>query len=356
LAGAALERNDMEDLDREASEMIRLRPSAPDGYALRALSNINRKRFFLAEKDVQQAIAVAPQDSFGYVQQGNLKLAERQLDAAASAYQAALDRNPNSKDALRGLMSAYLAQKRVEQAIAAANAQIAKSPENSGFYDLLGSVLFYNKKDLEGAQAAFEKAAELDKKDSTPRLKLAQVQAAKGSLDQAIATCRIGLQTSPNEAGFYVLLGDLYRTRQDWKSALDSYQKALVIQPENPTASINLARVMLQSGGNLDVALSLAQTARRHMAASADVADTLGWIYYRKGAYESAVDSLREALNLAQAGHSGNTAQLHYHLGMAYARTGQAALARQQLQQALKLDPNSTDAQTARQELAELKS
>lgn len=356
LAGAAIGRNDMEDLDREASEIIRLQPSAPDGYALRALSNINRKRFFLAEKDVQQAIAVAPQNSFGYVQQGNLKLAERQLDGAAVAYQAALDRNPNSKDALRGLMSAYLAQRRVDQAISAASEQITKSPGNSGFYDLLGSALLYNKKDLEGASTAFEKAAELDKNDSNARLMLAQVQAAKGSFDQAIATCRIGLQANPKEAGFNVLLGDLYRTHQDWNSALDAYQKALVIQPENPVASINLARVMLQSGGNLDVALSLAQTARRRMASSADVADTLGWIYYRKGAYESAIDSLREALNLAQVGHSGSNAQFHYHLGMAYAKSGQAALARQQLQQALKLDPSSTDAQAARQQLAELKS
>ena len=44
----------------------------------------------------------------------------------AKAYQQALDLNANSKDALRGLMNTYIAQKQIDRAIAAANAQIAK--------------------------------------------------------------------------------------------------------------------------------------------------------------------------------------------------------------------------------------
>jgi tetratricopeptide (TPR) repeat protein len=129
---------------------------------------------------------------------GNLKFAEGQFEAAGNAYQSALDRNPNSRDALRGLMNAYVAQKRVDQAISAANAQIAKSPSNSGFYDLLGTALFYNKKDLAGAATALQKAVELDQNNSDARLKLAQVQAASGSMDQAIATCHRALENNPN--------------------------------------------------------------------------------------------------------------------------------------------------------------
>jgi cytochrome c-type biogenesis protein CcmH/NrfG len=165
-------------------------------------------------------------------------------------------------------MSTYVAQKRVDQSISAANAQIAKSPNNSGFYDLLGTAFFYNKKDLAGAAAAFQKATELDKNNSDAQFKLVQVQAAKGSTDAAIATCRQALTNNPNEPGFYILLGDLYQAKRDWNSATEAYQKALAISPENPLASNDLASVMLQSGGNLDVALSLAQTARRGMPQS----------------------------------------------------------------------------------------
>jgi len=356
LAGLAMERGDMEVLDQEASEMIRLEPASPEGYALRALSNVNRKRFPAAEVDVRKAIEVSPQSSFGYVQLGNLKYQEKEFEAAGKAYQSALDRNPDSKDALRGLMNTFVAEKRVDQAISAANTQIAKSPGNSGFYDLLGTALFYPKKDLSGAATAFQKSAELDKNSSEPLLKLAQVQAAMGSTDEAIATCRGGLANHPDEPGFYILLGDLYQDGRDWSGATEAYQKALAIRPDNPMASNDLASVMLQSGGNLDVALSLAQTARRGMPRSPRVADTLGWIYYQKGAYHSAVDSLQEALRLAQEASSPDNPRLHYHLGMAYAKSGQVILARQQLQQALKLNPNSGDAENAKKQLAELKS
>ena len=78
-----------------------------------------------------------------------------------------------------------------------------------------GTVLFVNKKDLPGAAAAFAKAVDLDKKNTDAQLKLAQVQAAQGSTDQAIATCRRGLENNPNEPGFYILLGDLYQSRKD---------------------------------------------------------------------------------------------------------------------------------------------
>ena len=92
------------------------------------------------------------------------------------------------------------------------------------------------------------------------------------------------------------------------------------------------------------------------MPRSPGVADTLGWIYYQKGAYHSAVDSLKEALRLAQETNSPDNPRLHYHLGMAYAKSGQVTFARQQLQQALKLNPNSSDAENARKQLAALKS
>jgi Flp pilus assembly protein TadD len=182
------------------------------------------------------------------------------------------------------------------------------------------------------------------------------VQAAKGSTDQAIATCRRGLENNPNEPNFDILLGDLYQSRKDWNNAIEAYQKALTLKPGNPVASNDLAAVMLQSGGNLDVALSLVQTARRGLPDSPGVADTLGWIYYQKGAYRLAVDSLREAMKLAQASNSPDNPQFHYHLGMAYAKSGQPALARQQLEKMLKMNPDAGDATDARKQLAQLKS
>jgi tetratricopeptide (TPR) repeat protein len=119
-------------------------------------------------------------------------------------------------------------------------------------------------------------------------------------------------------------------------------------------ASNNLAHAMLQTGGNLDVALSLAQTARRGLPDSPSVADTLGWIYYQKGAYQSAIGLLQEALKLQEKNNKmPDNPDIHYHLGMAYAKSGQTGLARQQFERVLKINPNSSD---AKNQLAQLKS
>jgi len=142
----------------------------------------------------------------------------------------------------------------------------------------------------------------------------------------------------------------MYETKHDWNQAKDLYQKALQIQSDNPVASNNLAYVMLQQGGNIDVALSMAQTARRMMPESPNAADTLGWAYYKKGLYPTAIDLFKEAVK-----KNPNDPTFHYHLGLAYRASDQPTLAKEHLQQVLKLNPNYNDADGVKKALAGLR-
>jgi tetratricopeptide (TPR) repeat protein len=353
LASAAMRQGDANTLEEASTQLIVLQPASPDGYALRALANINRKHYSEAEADIRKAIAISPGSAFGYVQLGNLKLVQKDYGDATRAYQDAMTRNPDSLDALRGTMNTYVAQNQPDKAIASARAQISKSPANSGFYDLLGTTLFFSKKDLAGAEAALSKSVSLDQHNSDAIFKLCEVQATKGEVDQAIATAKQALNDNPRNADLYTLLGRFYESKSDAQQAEASYRSALNLNPQHPMASNNLARLMAQTGGNLDVALSLAQTARRGMPNSPAAADTLAWIDYQKGAYQSAIGLLQEALNLQDKVRAPDNPDIHYHLGMAYAKNGQTALARQQLERALKLNPNATD---VKKQLAQLKS
>src|SRR5260370_26309328 len=101
---------------------------------------------------------------------------------------------------------------------------------------------------------------------------------------------------NPREISFYILAGGLCEMKSDWEQAKVMYQQALNIEPNNPLASNNLAYVILQQGGNVDVALSMAQTARRGRPASPNAADTLGWAYYHNGVYQFAIDPFRHEL------------------------------------------------------------
>ena len=229
-------------------------------------------------------------------------------------------------------------------------------PTNSGFYDLLGNALFQVKKDLNGAEAAFNKALSLDGKNSDALIRLTQVQAAKGDVEQAIATCQQAIKSQPSVPQLYNLLGELYQSKQDWGQAKSAFEKARELQPNDPMATRNLANVLLQSGGNLDDALLLAQTAQHSMPDSPSAADTLGWVYYQKGAYPLAVTLLEQALKLQQKNNLPDNADVHYHLGLAYEKTEKPALARQHLKRALQINPNYSAASEIKKQLSSLKS
>ena len=351
LAALELSRGDLDAVMQSAQQIIASQPNSPDGYMLRSVAEINRQKYSDAEEDLRKAISFAPQSPGPYVQMGSLYLRQKQFNEAEKSYQQALDKDPSSSDGLRGLMNTYIAQKQPEKAIAAANAQLIKSPNNSNFYDLLGTAQFEGKKDLKAAEASLRKAIDLDKNNSDALVKLGKVQIAEGSADQALTTYQQSIKDNPREITFYVLAGELYEAKNNWDNAKSMYQQALNIQPDNPLASNNLAYVMLQQGGNVDVALSMAQNARRGMPDSPSAADTLGWAYYHKGVYQSAIDLFQESLRLNEKHGGTDDTTVHYHLGMAYEKSNQPKQAREQLERALKISPNNSDARKALSEL-----
>jgi tetratricopeptide (TPR) repeat protein len=352
LAAAELRKSSWDALATTAGQIINLQPSLPDGYVLRAVSEINRKRIQSAEEDIRKAMEVAPQNPVGYIHMGNLRFQQKNLGEAEKYYEQALQRDPNAADALGGLSNIYVVQKQPDKAIARVQAQIGKQPNNANYHSLLGALLF-NNKDLEGAEAELRKAVDLDKNNADAVLKLGQVQAAAGQPDQAAATYEAFLHNNPRDIRFYILSGQLYEQKRDWAKAKDSYQKALQLQSDNPLASNNLAYVLLEQGGDVDTAMSMAQIARRGMPDSPNAADTLGWAYYHKGAYKSAIDLFKEALKLNK--DHPEVATFHYHLGLAYQKTDQNGLARQQFERALKIDPSFSNADDARKLLAALR-
>jgi Flp pilus assembly protein TadD len=167
-------------------------------------------------------------------------------------------------------------------------------------------------------------------------------------VDQAIANYKTALQTSPRDVRTYVLLGTQLEARNQWQEAEALYQKALQIQPDYAIAANNLAYLMLEHGGNVNVAVSLAQTGRKGMPDSPTSADTLGWAYYRQGVYDAAIDLFQEAIKV-----SPDNPTYHYHLGMAYEKANKFDMAKKQLEYTLQISPNYSEAGEIKKILSE---
>jgi cellulose synthase operon protein C len=357
LAREALRRGDLPEAVHFASEVIRQKPESADGYALRALAYTKQAKFPDAEYDAAKAIDLAPQSASGYLQLANLNLVRKHFSDAATFYSRALDRDPGSADALAGLMQTYLTQNQRDKAFSAAQSQIVKNPNNSVFYDLLGTAQFEYRKapaDISAAESNLKKSAELKNTNTDAWMKLSRLQVARGAPKDALSTMQQAIQDNPNQSALYVLDGQLLEGTGSLDQAKEAYQRALQLDATQPLASGNLASLLTRTSGNLDVALSLAQTARRGMPGSPGAADTLGWVLYEKGAYRSALDSFQEALRLADKSKTSENPTLQFHLGLAYEKAGQKALAREHLQRVLKIDPNYSSAEDIKKMLGQL--
>lgn len=137
-------------------------------------------------------------------------------------------------------------------------------------------------------------------------------------------------------------LGMIYESEKKYDEAKDHYKKALKINPGFAPAANNLAFLYAERGGNIDEALNLAQKAKEQAPDDPHVSDTLGWIYYKKNVPTRAITYLKEA-----GAKVPDQPVIKYHLGMAYYKNGNHDLAKNELNQALKIDPKFEGADEA---------
>ena len=64
-----------------------------------------------------------------------------------------------------------------------------------------------------------------------PSSMLADTQAARGSLAQALATAERAVQQNPRDVRAYAVLGVLEEKSGNWQKAEETYQKAMQIDP-----------------------------------------------------------------------------------------------------------------------------
>ena len=238
----------------------------------------------------------------------------RRPDAAKARVEAALAKRPTDSTLLALAAGVYISagdSARAEQLLKAA---IQSDPENFQIYSMLGG-LYYQQKKLDAARAEFEKIA----------------------------------QKQPKPVGALTMVASIFELQNKPEEAQKRYEAILQIDPRAGVAANNLAWLYAERGGNLDVALQLAQTAKQQLPKSPEVSDTLGWIYYKKGLPELAVPALE-----ASVAGQPQDATCHYRLGLAYARAGNKPRARAALEHALKLNPAFQGADDARQVLKSL--
>ena len=180
-------------------------------------------------------------------------------------------------------------------------------------------------------------------------VRLAQIHQLMGQPDAALDSYQKALALQPTSPMVNTAIGDVYLSKGDLKSAGKYFQAALAENSHDPIAANNLAWVYAVQGENLDMALSLATQAKQTAPDMTAVNDTLAWIQYKKGNYRVSISLAEDAVK-----KEPQKADYRYHLGMALTEAGERDRAKTELQKALQLNLKGTDAQEAQKTLASL--
>ncbi len=131
-----------------------------------------------------------------------------------------------------------------------------------------------------------------------------------------------------------------------WPEAEADFRAALALQPANPQVLNYLGYSLVERGEKLDEALAMIERAVAALPDNGAIVDSLGWVLFRLGQYDDAVEILERATTLEAVDPVIND-----HLGDAYWAVGRSIEARFQWQRALSFNPTEADAQRIRDKL-----
>lgn len=291
-----------------------------------------------------------PDLGLGFYFAGMLDEAARNPVAARAAYEAALQRQPDSAEPLAALVRLDVGQNQRARAIERLDTVISQYPDNVVARNLKGEVLTADRKFAE-AQAVFGEAVAKAPQWWMPYRGLAFARIGAGDAEGAVAALTEGFEKA---GGAYALATDLAALYERMKRADDAikvYENLLAKNPASVPAANNLAMLLVSYRSDV-ASLDRARQLADQLATSTEApyVNTRGWVLYKRGEYAEALPLLQRAVD-----QSPDSPVMRYHLGMAQLKLGNKDAARGNLEQAIRAERAFAGIEEARSALEEAK-
>jgi tetratricopeptide (TPR) repeat protein len=325
-----------------ATEALASEPANGNAELLYVRSLLARGELNRAEAELKKLAARFPEAAAVHVQMGVLLGRKNQLHTARAEFERAVQLDPDSLEALAGLVALDLSSRDFKAARARVDARLEAATPTAPLLTLAART-YAASGDASEAEKALRRALSTDSSYLTAYALLGQLYASQHKLAAARAEFEALAERSSKPVVPLTMIGIILQAEGDEAGARERFEHALQIDPEAAVAANNLAWIYADKGGNLDVALQLAQTAQKHLHDVPEVNDTLGFIYYKKNLAPLAISTIK----ISAEKDPGN-ATYHYHLGLAYASAGDSARAKQSLARALQLSTEFDGARQAR--------
>jgi tetratricopeptide (TPR) repeat protein len=179
--------------------------------------------------------------------------------------------------------------------------------------------------------------------------RVSQAHRFKGDFQHAIEALEKARQGVPDNTNILTTLAMFYEKIGRNDIAKKTYELAIKADRNNAYALNNLAYLISESNGDLNEALTYAQTAKQKLPNFTEITDTLGWIYLKKNLTDSAIDNFKVLVVQAP-----QNPVYHYHYAMALNQKGDRDSARKECQAALANKPDKNQENDIRQLMSKL--
>jgi tetratricopeptide (TPR) repeat protein len=310
------------------TRLLKRRPDSRSAALLLAAAYGALDRFDDAAVVLQEQAKLAPQDPQAQAALGLTFRQAKRNDEARQAFEKATQLAPDNLALMDQLVELDLLDKRFDAARQRIRRQFQKNPDAPAAHFFEGKILAAERK-WESAEAELQKTLQLDPNFSSAYDLLVQTYLAANKLPQAVSQLQAALSKNPNNPSALMTLGLVYEQMKEYPKERDAYEKLLSINPDFVPALNNLAYLYTERLNDLNKAYDLARKAHDLQGQDAAVADTLGWVLYKRGDYQQALAILQESAEKA-----ADNPEIQFHLGMTAYMMGQTDMAKVALRKA----------------------
>lgn len=231
----------------------------------------------------------------------------------------------------------YMEIQKLEMAYQKFKKVIELAPEEPSGWLNAGMVMVYLDS-LENSQSYLRKVLSLEPEDPTANYYLGSVLVQLGNPEEAIPYLENALKARGDWVSAISTLAGIFDQLKRYEKSDSLFNEALRLDPDNALVNNNYGYSLSERGIRLNEAMEMAQKALKQDPENGAYLDTMGWIYYKIGEYEKALEYIYKAYSIRQ-----ESAILADHLGDVYIKLEMKEEARKAWEEALKLDKNNQD-------------
>lgn len=278
----------------ESGGVDTLAPSDPVEAAAKAMAEGDAEG---ALAIVEEALVDSPEDHELLFSKGVTLRSLGRVEEALEAWDAALAREPDFFAALSAKGAVFVEREDWPKAIEALQAAAtAKADHADTHYNLALAILGEGSPDaVPRAQQALETAYRLDTEDVDVALLLADMYIKQYKLGDAQPVLKAAAETAPDDARVHATLGRLALKSGDGEGALAAFEQALRTAPNDAGYQLGLAQALLRLGRSEEAEQTLAALSER-APESAVVWLEWGTALAKQGKFEPALEKIDEAV------------------------------------------------------------